>query len=95
MATDEYVRTLEERVRVAERVCVLVGINASSRVTERGKALTQAWMIWSQAYGGRAVPVTDEEVHQLAEIRDTKIALTLKAIERDYPEIKALRRDQS
>lgn len=92
MATDDDLRALEERLRTAERVCGLVGMNATDRRTERGRALTQAWMDWNGAYGGRAVTVTDDEVRRLSEIRERRIAETLAAIERDYPEILARRR---
>lgn len=92
MAVDDYVRHLEDRVRMAERVCALVGINATDRQTERGKALTQAWMHWSHSYGGRAVPVTDDEVAKLAAERDEIVTATLARIERDYPELMARKR---
>lgn len=92
MATDEYVRELQTRLRSAEQVCVLVGINAASRETERGKALTQSWMDWHHEYGGRTIPLSDIDVRNLAERRDRRVAETLAAIARDYPEIDAKRR---
>lgn len=95
MATDEYVRELEERVRIAERVCGMVAMTATDRQTARGKALTQAWMIWEATYGGRAVPVSDEEVRRLAEIRDKRVAETLASLERNYPEILAKMREHA
>lgn len=84
-----WLRDLEERVRAAEKVCSLVGINATDRQTERGKALTQAWMEWSHAYGGQSVRVSDDEVSRLAAVRDARVAETLDRIRRDYPEVSA------
>ncbi len=91
MAEDEYVRELQERLQVAERVCGLVGINASTRETDRGKALTQAWMDWSHRFSHRAVLITDEEVRELAARRDVVVEQTLARLARDYPEIAARR----
>lgn len=84
-----WLRQLEDRVRAAERVCGLVGINVSDRSTERGKALTQAWMEWVHIYGGQSVKVTDEEVRRLAAVRGQRVAETLERLARDYPEIDA------
>jgi hypothetical protein len=84
-----WLRQLKDRVTVAERVCGLVGINGSDRSTERGKALTQAWMEWVHVYGGQSVKVTDNEVRRLAAERDQRVAETLERLARDYPEITA------
>lgn len=92
MADDEHVRKLEHRLWHAERVCGLVGMTASDRQTERGKALTQAWMNWSHEYQGQAVRVSDMEVTELARQRDEIVEATLERLARDYPEIRAQRR---
>jgi hypothetical protein len=94
MVTDSALRELDRRLRAAEQVCGLVGMNASDRQTERGKALTQAWMDWAHEYAGSAVPVSNKEIVDLAARRDHIVAETLARIERDYPEIVAARRSE-
>lgn len=81
------VRTFEllERLQAAERVCVLVGVNATDRQTERGKALLQSWMDWQHQYGPSAGTVTDEEIAEYARRRDVITERTLASIRQDYP----------
>jgi hypothetical protein len=93
--TEEYVQQLRLRLRRAEQVCGLVGMTATDRVTPRGKALIQSWMNWSHLHSGEAVPITDEEVEALAQVRDGIVEETLARIARDYPEIDAKIRNKS
>lgn len=85
----EWLTELQRRLASAERVCGLVGMNATDRTSERGKALTQAWMEWSHVHGEHAVRVSDAEVATLAAHRDRRVAETMERIQRDYPEILA------
>lgn len=87
----EYVKRvsdLELRLAAAEQVCVLYGWTGSNDRSERGDAVTQAWMDWVHSYGHemeRAAvkdPAWDARIKDLArrrrEIRDATIARLLE-----------------
>lgn len=75
------VEELRARLAVAEQVATLVGWCGHDSVTERGKALTQAWMDWNHAYGS---PERDEvcigRIRALAARRDEIRARNMDAI---------------
>lgn len=84
----EMLHALEDRLRAAERVCVLVGINAVGQ-GERGKALTQSWMDWNRQYGPSAPRVSDELIAVYAHRRDEITEATLARIRESRPAVPA------
>lgn len=69
----------EDRLALAERVCVLFGRLAIDRSVngDGGKAATQAWMDWHHTHGQDAPTVTADQVSDLAATRDRIRAATL------------------
>lgn len=75
---------LRTRLAAAEQVATLVGWCASRDHSERGKAATQAWMDWANAYGApERDEAWDERIRELARRRDEIRAHTLAAIARE------------
>jgi hypothetical protein len=76
---------LEERLRLAERVCLLYGWSGSDD-TERGRAAMQAWMEWADFVGkeftsAKAHPeLNDEAIAALATIRAAIHTVTIARI---------------
>lgn len=74
-------RALLDGLRLAERVCALVGWTATGH-SERDKALTEVWMEWSRSRPGMSTrdawpDLDDEGIKALAERRDATRAATL------------------
>lgn len=61
------VERLTSEIAAARQICDLVAITGATDDSERGQALTQAWMDYSHSYQFRRVP--DETIRELAERR--------------------------
>lgn len=67
------------RLEAAEAVCALLGATATSTPlkTDREKALYELWEAWTSLHGANKTRITDDQVRELARVRDAKRATTL------------------
>lgn len=84
------VPTIEERLLLAERVCLMFGWTRAHDETDREKALHELWLEWLEAFradGGNTFPpahpdLSDARVAELAARRDATVERTRAALMR-------------